>query len=197
MNGSDEQNPAATRVDIALVHYPVINKNGERIGAAITNLDLHDIARAAKTFGVTNLYVVTPFQDQQDLYQEILEHWLKGHGARYNAKRGQALSLVHMCNDLAELYDLAETQWQQRPFVIATGARPQGGILPYEQVREKIGEGSSILILFGTAWGLAPEVMEQVDGILPPICGPGEYNHLSVRSAAAIVLDRLLGKRDE
>lgn len=196
MNGSGAQNPAAIRVDIALVHYPVVNKNGERIGAAITNLDLHDIARAARTFGVSTLYVVTPFQDQQALYREILEHWLKGYGARYNTKRRQALSLVHLCHDLAELYALAEAKWQQRPLVLATCARPQDGIFSYELVRERIGRGGSILLLFGTAWGLAPEVMEKADGVLPPISGPGEYNHLSVRSAAAIVLDRLLGGRE-
>jgi hypothetical protein len=36
--------------------------------------------------------------------------------------------------------------------------------------------------------------MEQADYILEPIYGPGEYNHLSVRSAVAIILDRLLGE---
>ncbi len=51
------------------------------------------------------------------------------------------------------------------------------------------------MILLGTAWGLAPQVIESSDGILEPISGVGKYNHLSVRSAAAIVLDRLLGER--
>ena len=50
------------------------------------------------------------------------------------------------------------------------------------------------LILFGTGWGLCEEVIDGADIVLSPICGETEYNHLSVRSAAAIVLDRLLGK---
>ncbi len=54
-------------------------------------------------------------------------------------------------------------------------------------------EGDTYLILFGTAWGIAKEVIEQADYILAPIQGNSNYNHLSVRSAAAIVLDRLLG----
>ena len=60
-------------VDLALIHYPVINKNREIIGSAVTNLDLHDIARAARTFGANGLYVVTPYRDQQILFRELLE----------------------------------------------------------------------------------------------------------------------------
>jgi tRNA (guanine37-N1)-methyltransferase len=48
------------------------------------------------------------------------------------------------------------------------------------------------LILFGTGHGLAAEVLERADVALPPI-RPGVYNHLSVRAAAAITLDRLFG----
>ena len=51
------------------------------------------------------------------------------------------------------------------------------------------------LLVFGTGWGLAPEVIERADLVLEPICGPTDYNHLSVRSAAAIILDRLRGAR--
>ena len=45
-----------------------------------------------------------------------------------------------------------------------------------------------------SAWGLAPEVMSRVDGVLPPVGGADAYNHLAVRSAASIILDRLLGE---
>lgn len=47
------------------------------------------------------------------------------------------------------------------------------------------------LILLGTGWGMPPELVESCDYILEPILGPGDYNHLSVRNAAAIILDRL------
>jgi hypothetical protein len=35
--------------------------------------------------------------------------------------------------------------------------------------------------------------MAHADYILDPLAGAGTYNHLSVRSAVAIILDRLLG----
>ena len=185
------------RIDLALIHYPVINKKDEIIGSAVTNLDLHDISRAAKTYGIDSLYIVTPYKDQQELFQELLDHWLKGHGAEYNAKRGEALSLVRICDDMDQLLARVTAKRQKRPTVLATCAREKhSGVWSYRDVRRKISAGESFLILFGTAWGLAREVIESGDGILPPITGSGSYNHLSVRSAAAIVLDRLLGARD-
>ena len=184
----------ALRLDLALVHYPVCNKNGETIGSAVTNLDLHDIARAGRTFGIDTLYIVTPFADQQALVRDILAHWQTGHGATYNPKRKEALSLVRICHDLAEMYALIETKWQQKPTVLATSAKAQAKQLGFAQARQRILAGEPHLILFGTGWGMAPEVFAEVDALLPPIAGFGEYNHLSVRSAAAIVLDRVLGK---
>ena len=192
-----EQEVGKVKVDLALIHYPVVNKNQEVIGSAVTNLDLHDIARAAKTYGVDSFYVVTPYEDQQELFQELLDHWLTGHGAKYNSKRGEALSLVQICDDLDQLFGRVTEKWQERPTVLATCAQEKNvTIWPYPVVRQRITDGESFLILFGTAWGLAQEVIEAGDGILPPISGPGNYNHLSVRSAAAIVLDRLLGSRE-
>ncbi len=185
--------PERFKVDLALVHYPVCNKNQETIGSAVTNLDLHDIARASRTFGVDTFYIVTPYSDQQQLVREILDHWLVGRGGIYNAKRKEALAVVRLCDDLDGLLAQVTEKWRQRPVVLATCARNQGNIWPYAMVRQKIFAGEHFLILLGTAWGLAPAVIDNVDGLLPPIIGFEEYNHLSVRSAAAIVLDRLLG----
>jgi tRNA (guanine37-N1)-methyltransferase len=78
-----QQEAGKVRIDLALIHYPVINKKDEIIGSAVTNLDLHDISRAAKTYGIDSLYIVTPYKDQQKLFQELLDHWLKGYGAEY------------------------------------------------------------------------------------------------------------------
>ncbi|MFZ5774684.1 MAG: RNA methyltransferase [Thermodesulfobacteriota bacterium] len=183
------------RLAVALVHYPVLNRNGETIGSAVTNLDLHDIARASRTFGVADYFVVTPHEDQQQLVREIVGHWQEGHGATYNPKRKEALSLVRLCGELAECYAALTGRWGKRPTVLATSARVQEKTVPYEEARQRLADGEPILLLFGTGWGMAPEVMAQVDGLLPPICGPGEYNHLSVRSAVSIILDRLLGNR--
>ena len=193
-----EQEVEKVKVDLALIHYPVVNKNQEIIGSAVTNLDLHDISRAAKTYGVDSFYVVTPYRDQQELFRDLLDHWLKGHGADYNSKRGEALSMVDICDDLDQLFTRVTEKWQRRPTVLATCAREKhSSIWPYSEVRQKISAGECFLILFGTAWGLSQEVIDAGDGILPPISSKGEYNHLSVRSAAAIVLDRLLGTREE
>ena len=189
-----EQEEDTVNIDLALIHYPVINKNQEIIGSAVTNLDLHDISRAARTYGVDSLNVVTPYSDQQSLFRELLDHWLIGRGAEYNSKRGEALSLVHIYDDLDQVLAKVTEKRQQKPIVLATCAQEKhASVWSYRSVRQKIAEGQGFLILFGTAWGLAQEVIEAGDGILPPIAGSGSYNHLSVRSAAAIVLDRLLG----
>ena len=50
-------------------------------------------------------------------------------------------------------------------------------------------------MVLGTGWGLSPEVMARADLRLAPVQGPSYYNHLSVRAAAAVILDRLLGTR--
>lgn len=193
---SDKGDATSIKVDLALVHYPVCNKNQEIIGSAVTNLDLHDIARAGRTFGVDTFYVVTPYTDQQELVRELLDHWLTGRGAKYNEKRKEALSLIQVCDSLESVYEMVTGKWRQRPTVLATCAKKQDKVLPYDEVRARIWHGEQFLLLFGTAWGMAPEVMAQVDGFLPPISGATGYNHLSVRSAASIVLDRLLGDRD-
>ena len=41
---------------------------------------------------------------------------------------------------------------------------------------------------------MTEDVFARADMVLEPIVGAGKYNHLSVRGAAAIILDRLLGK---
>lgn len=181
------------RVDLALIHYPVCNRNREIIGSAVTNLDLHDIARAGRTFGIDNYYLVTPFADQQQLVWSILDHWLSGPGARYNVHRKEALSIVRLCSDVAALYDEVTAKWRQRPTVLATSAADPENALDYGEARSRILAGEPFLILFGTGWGMAPELLAGVDGFLPPLDGTGAYNHLSVRSAVAIILDRLLG----
>lgn len=184
------------KVDVALVHYPVYNKNQETIGSAVTNLDIHDIARAGRTFGIGTFYIVTPYKDQQKLVGEIVSHWQDGYGATYNRDRKEALTRVRICDDLESLYRLAGEEGE-RPFVVATSARIQKKTLSYTKMRERVFAGEPSLLLFGTAWGLADGAMADVDAMLPPVSGYGDYNHLSVRSAVSIVLDRLLGSREE
>ena len=183
------------RLDLALIHYPVCDRRREVIGSAVTNLDLHDLARAGKTYGVRNFFVVTPFAEQQRLVEELVAHWRLGHGARYNQDRGQALALITVCPALTDVFGHLAGQGEGRPLTVATSARPRERSLPYAALRRRLWDGEPCLLLLGTGWGLAPEVLSQVDEILPPVGGGGDYNHLSVRSAGAIILDRLLGDR--
>lgn len=184
-------------VDIALIHYPVINKSGETIGSAVTNLDIHDIARAARTFGVDDYYIVTPYTDQQQLVNEIIQHWQTGHGAGYNPARKTALGLVRLDNSVEDVVRGVDSRRGRRPIIITTSARVQENNITFADTRRHIEAGEPVLLLFGTAHGLAPEVMDKADFTLPPITGKTGYNHLSVRSAASIILDRLLGCREE
>lgn len=188
---------ARIQVDVALVHYPVINRLGETIGSAVTNLDLHDIARAGKTYGVGTYWVVTPFQEQQELAGQIVGHWTQGYGASANPDRSAALAIVTVCASYADALAGATAKFGKRPLVLATCAKEQDNTLGYAEIRRRIWrEETPMLLLFGTAWGLSPELLAAVDGVLPPLCGATGFNHLSVRSAASIVLDRLLGIRD-
>ncbi len=188
---------AGIQVDVALVHYPVINRVGETIGSAVTNLDLHDIARAGKTYGVSTYWVITPFKEQQDLAGQIVGHWTRGYGASANPDRSEALAIVTVCASFTDALAGATAKFGKRPLVLATCAKEQANTLGYAEIRRRIWrEATPTLLLFGTAWGLSPELMASVDGVLPPLCGATGFNHLSVRSAASIVLDRLLGLRD-
>ncbi len=51
------------------------------------------------------------------------------------------------------------------------------------------------LIILGTGWGLTETIFSQSDYVLEAVEGYTDYNHLSVRSAAAIILDRLMGRQ--
>ncbi len=179
-------------VAIALVHHPVIDRRGDLVTSAVTNLDIHDLARTARTYSVDRVYLVTPLVEQQQLVDRILQHWRQGHGASYNAKRAEALRLVTVVASLDE----ALGDWQQvsgqQPWPVLTGAARQGGI-SFQRCRERLAD-QALLLVFGTGWGLAPELFERGYTVLEPIVGAGDnYNHLPVRSAVAIMLDRLLG----
>ncbi len=181
---------------LALVHYPVVNKNGEKVASAITNLDLHDIARAVKTYGVKKFYVITPLKDQKELVNKILSHWRDGFGAKYNPKRSEALELVDVCDTLDDvLYRIKENSGESLETIV-TSAKRGFNNLDYKQLNNKIKIGTSCLLIFGTAWGLSNTIIEKADFMLEPILGNTEYNHLSVRSAVSIILDRLLGRNN-
>ncbi len=184
-------------LDVALIHYPVVNRNEEIIGSAVTNLDLHDIARAGRTFGIRSYWIVTPDVQQQELADQIIGHWTRGYGGVANPDRAGALSLARVCSSLDQVVGGMTEVDGQRPLLVATSAVGQDNTVSFSKLKTKIDHGVPVLLLFGTAWGLAPEIMAEVDAVLPPVKGAGTFNHLSVRSAASIILDRLLGNRED
>ena len=182
------------RLYIGLVHYPVYNKNYRIIASAITILDLHDISRLARTYDVRRFFVITPLVDQQMLAEQVRRHWTEGYGARYNSHRQEAIKLIRVAPSLEQtIKEIAEGEGEN-PLVIATDASKQKGrALSFEQARCIIQADKVVMLIFGTAWGLEDEVITRADYVLDPLLGRGNYNHLSVRTAAAIILDRLVG----
>jgi len=186
---------ALPNIYIGLLHYPVYNKNMEVISTSITNLDIHDIARTSCTYCVKRYYVIHPLETQRSLIQDILDYWQRGYGAQYNADRRAAFDNVTLSPGLEHVLEKIRDENGHPPYVVTTDARIYPNTVGYLELREKIKDGKPCLILFGTGWGIEKETMLKSDFILEPIYGPGEYNHLSVRSAVAIILDRLLGEK--
>lgn len=180
---------------LALVHHPVVDRAGDVITTAVTNLDVHDIARSARTYGLGGYVVVTPIEAQRTLVERILSHWKDGPGARRVPERSEALARVHVVESLDAARDAVEAVEGRAPLTIVTSARTGPRTSAYREVAAELAERPGLL-LFGTGHGLAPSVMEAADRVLAPIQPGSDYNHLSVRAAAAITLDRLFGRFD-
>ncbi len=181
---------------LALTHYPVINKQGVQIASAVTNLDLHDLARLARTYGLKRFYVITPLSDQQRLVSQIVDHWVSGAGATYNPARHHALSMISVHDCLADACrDASRIEGDDGVQIVATSARRLAGAMSFQRMRERLQTAPPLMLVLGTAWGLADTVIDAADYVLEPVIGCTDYNHLSVRAAAAIILDRLLGMR--
>ncbi len=180
---------------IALVHYPVLGRDGKIVSSAVTNLDVHDIARTARTYGIKGYYIVTNLKAQQEIVRKVLKFWGEGFGAGYNPSRKEALSLVRLKSYIEEVIEDIEKEEGEKPIIFFTSAKKREGDVSFEEGRKIILESKRpVLILFGTSWGLPEEIREICDYILEPIRSKSDYNHLSVRAAAAIIIDRLIGE---
>jgi tRNA (guanine37-N1)-methyltransferase len=182
-------------VYVALLHHPVYDKNRQIVTTAVTNMDIHDIARSGRTYGIKGFYVVTPVKALQKLALKIIDHWQRGYGSQYNTTRKEALALVRVKDTLDDVLIHVEQECGEKPRIIVTSARPGGERTSFAQVKDMlINTTHPFLILLGTGWGLTETIISQSDYVLEAIEGCTDYNHLSVRSAAAIILDRLLGR---
>ena len=182
-------------VYVALLHYPVYDKNGLIVTTAVTNMDIHDIARSGRTYGIRSFYVVTPVKALQKLARKIIDHWEQGYGSQYNVTRKEALALARIKDTLDDVLIDIERECGEKPLLVVTSARPGSHRTSFAELRDMlIKKSQPFLLLLGTGWGLTETIFSQSDYVLEAIEGPTDYNHLSVRSAAAIILDRLLGR---
>jgi hypothetical protein len=231
-------------VFVVLLHSPMTDKQGKEVTTAVTNLDIHDIARSCKTFGVKRYYIVNPEPEQERMVKAILGHWHTEVSKVYHPARWKALEQVEFTRTFEEAFNNATLHTTQlrsslnenrsgkaptmevlegqsneatvlsynTPYVVMPDARDLSQyfkkVWGYSELRESFGAGKvpgdfsdaekvflrPVMVVFGTGWGIAPRFFSNVDCLLAPIHGPvRSYNHLSVRAAAAIVLDRLFG----
>jgi hypothetical protein len=180
------------RVAAALVHYPVLDRERQIVTAAITNVDLHDLSRSVHSYGLSDLFVVHPIAAQRELASRVREHWVNGAGGKRIPDRKPALEILRVVETLEQaIGELgADTElW-------TTSASSEGAkVVTFPQARQRLtSDGPPVLLCFGTGWGLAGTVHARAALQLEPIRSPrpDQYNHLSVRAATAIILDRLM-----
>ncbi len=178
---------------VALIHHPVLGRGGETLTTTLTNLDLHDMARSVRTYGLAGFFPVHPLASQRELASRIIAHWVHGAGGKRIPDRAEALRTVHIVSHLDEVGEAlgADTElW-------TTAASATGpDVTSYALARERLERpGPPVVLCFGTGWGLTPALVEGASLRLEPIGAAADsgFNHLSVRAACAISLDRLFG----
>ena len=176
----------------ALVHHPVVDRQGEEVTTSVTNLDVHDIARSARTYGLKGYFVVSPIEAQHPVVQRIVDHWCSGAGRHRFPERGEAIALVRVCLSVDDAIAEIQAEEGKTPRLVVTSAKAGPNRTSYAEEAELLRASSQpTLLLFGTGHGLSDRVLQRADAFLEPIQGPSNFNHLSVRAAVAITLDRL------
>ena len=179
------------------VHYPVLDKRGEKSSTAITGMDIHDIARACRTYGIKKYLLVTPLAQQREMAKRIIGHWTEGWGSTYNPDRKEAFSTIKIFASVPKALAWVKEKEKREPYKIATTAKSQQEATHWLTLKREIMLGDrSPVFIFGTGWGLHDEVLQASDAVMTPITGGTDnWNHLSVRSAVSITLDRFFGWR--
>jgi hypothetical protein len=204
------------RLAVALVHFPVQDGDGNVVTTAVTSVDIHDIARSARTYGVERYYLIHPVEAARELVQHVQRSWLERSPSPKNEARREALARLCVVTSLEEAVadwgaDRSSTRSSASAASGATGgnlgancevwgtsARPAEVPFSFGDARSALAApGPAVLILFGTGNGLAPSALDLCARQIEPIAAalPSGYRHLSVRAAVAVVLDRLLGVR--
>ena len=179
---------------LALVHYPVLNRNGETICSTVDSFDYFDAARLAQTYGIARLFVVNPEPAQKALVDRLIAHGRaeeRAHVERGYFDRSEWVADVNAaCARVQTLHGVA-------PRVVATTASAGPDATSISALRRRLEGDEPQLWLIGKAWGMAPALLQSADEIAKAIDAGTGYNHLSVRSALAIYIDRLLAPDDD
>lgn len=180
---------------LGLVHSPVYNKRGDVVCTSVTNFDIHDISRTCRTYDINQYHIIVSVDAQKKLTERITGYWQEGFGANYNKDREEAFGRTKVYESIEKSIEEIEKREGKRPYIITTSAKIFENSIDYKDLSEKMfNDDNPYLILFGTGWGLIDEVMASSNYILKPIRGKADYNHLPVRAAVSIILDRLLGE---
>jgi hypothetical protein len=180
--------------NVILLHDQMNDKQGKLVTTSLTLIDIHDLARSCTTFGVQTLYIAHPSSSLRRLAHTLQNHWETGFGATYNPNRKEAIENVDIVSSLDEAIHKIDLRTEKLPKIIATSAISGGNRIDFPSMRKIIhGSDTPFLFMLGTGWGMSETLLNRADYFLEPINGPGPYNHLSVRSACAIMLDRLFG----
>jgi len=182
-------------VFIALLHFPAMDREGRTIITSFTTMDLHDIARPARAYEINTFYIVQPVDAQRAVIKKQIEYWSSEEGLKTNPTRAETVGLVRLAYNLEEVIEDIQDSRGRKPKLVGTDARIYPNTVSYEFLKREIEKRQGdFLILFGTGYGIPPDLMRTFDYILEPIYGAGDWNHLSVRNACAIILDRLFSK---
>lgn len=188
--------PLHARTHLALVHHPVVDRTGAVVTTSLTNFDIHDLARSSLTYGLAGYHIVTPIASQRDKAAHIAQLWIDdAHGEH----RARALALVRTAASIEDVIAEIDATHGAAPVVVATSARASSfpgaeRRSPAALAAEAAVNPAPLLVLLGTGWGLADALIPSVSRVLAPVEGTSDWNHLSVRSAGAILLDRLFGR---
>ena len=175
------------RIDLALIHYPVYDKTRRVVSTAIVTLDIHDLCRLSTTYGMGNVYIVNPLEEQIELAERLVEHWVSGYGSDYNPSRREALKRARLVRTFEEVLSDSIAS----AFIISTTARRRNNQTSFKDVAEALSNVQRAILVFGTGYGLTEEFLDKSSLVLEPIETDSGFNHLSVRCAAAIIVDRL------
>jgi tRNA (guanine37-N1)-methyltransferase len=200
--------PLPSRTHLALVHHPVHDRTGKVVTTSVTNLDIHDLARSTYTYGLAAYHLVTPVTSQREKAAYIAGLWLDDNvPARpppATGSRAGALARVRTAESVEAVIAEIAAEHGRDPIVVATSARHESFPAAARRTPAELSaelsafpDGPPLLILLGTGWGLADALIPSVSRVLAPIEGASDWNHLSVRSAGAILLDRLFGRPPE